>query len=204
MLMINLGGISVAFADSFGEVDDLPAMQGNSQFSFESQSNPLGELSEEEISGLLENYVDTCPTARHIFPGFHTHEIIGVTNTYMVNRDRGVIAETLERVPTTTHLSVEQTVSISNRWNVNIGFDKSLVVAELGFDVEATGTRGASFTVDIPEFALASITLYDVNKVSEFDVKTVYIQWGTIYSYTEYGEGWAEQWDHFGYTTKIY
>lgn len=136
----------------------------------------------------------------HFSPIMHIHQIYGITSTYAGQRNRGVVAETLSRIPTIGHLSYSMTRSVSNDYSVSIGFDKGLVDVTLGYDVSYSTTSVAEYMIDIPEYKLGSITLFDMYTVKLFDVGTIYYDPFSI----EYGTGWAEQWTNFGWAGDIY
>lgn len=174
---------------------------------YETASNPIGVLTQDEIAELQKNsdVCDSCPVPYHFSLTPHSHEITKITSRYRGEIDRGVVAEVTKRVNTSSVLTYEKSRSVSNSYDVSIGFDKGVVDAQMGYNVSYSTTATASYSVDVPANKLASINLYDMYDVTKFDAKTTYV-YDTIpitYSY-EYGTGWAQQWTNFGFSAKIW
>jgi len=185
-----------------------PATPVTSEVISESNYNPIGELTEDELKALEDSLLhgcNSCIANRHFSLIPHSHEITAITSTYVGQRDRGVVAQSVSRVPTTSQLIYERSRSVSNHWGASISFEKSVVTAEVGYNCEYSTTETASYVLDIPPLKLGSITLYDMYDVALFNCKTTWV-YDTIpitYQY-EYGTGWAEQWTHFGFGASIW
>ena len=195
-------------ANNYDIAVTLPAVPATSETISESNYNPIGDLAEDELKALQESLsygCNSCITNRHFSLVPHAHEITSITSTYVGQRNRGVVAQSINRVPTTSQLIYERSRSVSNAWNATISFEKSAVTAELGYNCEYSTTATASYVLDIPPYKLGSITLYDMYDVTLFNCKTTWI-YDTIpitYQY-EFGTGWSEQWTHFGFGASIW
>ena len=208
-MSLNLGTSALA-AGKNGSVKQYenPASPANGIISAFSNIEPIGSITDEEREALLKETsdgCDECDGSRHFSLVAHVHEVTSITSTYVGQRDRGVVAQTVAPVNTTTKLSYEMQRSVSNGWNASIAFEKDSVTAAVGFNVEYSTTGTASYSVDVPANKMASITLYDMYNVKLYDCKTTWV-YDTIpiqYGY-EYGTGWAEQWSHFGFSAKIW
>lgn len=171
----------------------------------ENEYNPLGTLSIDEREALLSSECTECIVPYHFSLIPHAHEITKITNFYHGEINRGVVAETTRRVNTTATLTYSKERSYSNSFNVSIGFEKGIVNGELGYDVSASDSSVAEYSVDVPVNKMASINLYDMYDVTEFDVKTTYVYDTIPITYTyEYGTGWAQQWTNFGFSSRIW
>ena len=208
-MSLNLGTSALA-AEKNGSVkqNENPASPTKAIISVFSNIEPIGSITDEERDALLKETLDGCDDcdgSRHFSLVGHVHEVTSITSTYDGQKNRGVVAETVERIPTTAKLAFEMQRSISNSWYTTIAFEKNSVTAAVGFNVEYSTTGIASYSVDVPINKLASITLYDMYNVKLYDCKTTWA-YDTIpvqFVY-EYGTGWAEQWSHFGYGAKIW
>ena len=171
----------------------------------ETAKTPIGNLTTAEKESLAKKPCDSCPTPYHFSIVPHSHEITKITKQYRAEVNRGVVAETTRRVDTTATLSYEKGRSVSNSYNISIGFEEDVVSSTLGYDVSFETNETASYSVDVPANKMASITLYDIYDASEFDVKTTYVYNTTPITYSyEYGDGWAQQWTNFGFSSKIW
>lgn len=192
--------MSVWAADS-----NLLKAEGVSGTVIETPSQPLGILSADESDMLMSSECTDCPEVYHFSTIPHSHEITRIRRQYHGEINRGIVAETTRRVNTTSTLSYERNRNISNSFDVSIGFDRNVISGTLGYNVSFSDSATASYSVDVPANMLASITLYDMYDVTEFDARTTYV-YNTVplsYSY-ENGSGWAQQWTNFGFSSRIW
>lgn len=212
MLFIGLGVNAFASeSNNFGECEkDMgPATPITSEDFYVSNYTPIGDLTEDELIALRESLSQGCNNClgnRHFSLTPHIHEITEITSTYVGERNRGVVVESLARVPTTSQLIYECERSVSNSWSASISFEKGAVTAELGYNCEYSTSAIASYVLDVPPNKLGSITLHDMYDVTLFNCCTTWIYnnvYPISYSY-EYGTGWSEQWTHFGYEGSIW
>jgi hypothetical protein len=189
---------TVAFAADSSPATPVTQFPGD-----ESEYNPIGELTDEECQELLATDTGVMPMHFNLLP--HLHDITSILSRYKGQRNRGVVAQTVQRVNTTSQLSYSKERSVSNSFSVSIGFEKSIVSGSLGYDVTFSTSDTASYTLDIPANKMGSITLYDMYDVTTFNARTTYILSSMPPSYGyEYGTGWAEQWTHFGFAGSIW
>ncbi len=172
----------------------------------ETEYAPLGQLTEDERESLLNKDPETSPQLHHFHLTPHLHEITSITNEYSGQRNRGVVAQTVSRVNTSAVLTYERSRGISNNFSVNIGFSDDIISGELGYDVTFEDSATASYAVNVDPNMMASITLYDMYDVTEFNVKTTYSHGAlpAVYFTYDYGTGWAEQWTHFGFSSRVW
>lgn len=171
----------------------------------ETENTPIGNLTEAEREQLVSKECDSCPTPYHFSLIGHVHEITQITNQYRGQASRGVVAETVGRVNTTTVLSYEKGRSVSNSYGVSISFGIEEINSTLGYDVTYETSETASYSVDVPANKMAAITLYDMYNVTCFNVKTTYVHNTIPIAYTyEYGDGWAQQWTNFGFSARVW
>ena len=171
----------------------------------ETVKTPIGNLTAVERAILSAKECDSCPVPYHFSALPHSHEITAITNRYRGQIDRGVVVETTARVNATTTLSYSRGRTISNSYNVSIAFDDDVISSTLGYNVTFESSALASYAIEVPPNKMASISLQDMYDVTEFNVKTTYV-YNTIpirYSY-EYGDGWAQQWTNFGFSSRVW
>ena len=186
-------------------VETIEKAQPANNVMVEIPGNPLGNLTESESNRLRMHDDEPDASLNHFLLTPHVHEITQITKQYHGEISRGVVAETTRRVNTKATLSYSKQRSVSNNFSVSIGFDKDVISSTLGYNVSKSSSETASYAVDVPANKLASITLYDMYDVSEFNVKTTYIYDSIPVTYTyEYGDGWAQQWTNFGFSSRIW
>lgn len=196
LLVISLAAPAYA-ADS---VPPAPAPMGIAA----DTKNPLGELDNVPVE---HGYCEECMQARHFSLIPHLHSVTAILNEYVGGYNRGVVAELLYPANTTSRLGYSKTRSVSNTYSVDISFSKSAVEAAVGYSVTFSDEMTASYELDVPSGYLASITLYDMYDVTEFEATTSYynnIDGVLYYSHSDVGEGWAAQWTHFAYSGKVW
>ncbi|MDR0418629.1 MAG: hypothetical protein LBH34_00240 [Prevotellaceae bacterium] len=185
-----------------------PAAPVTTMLAGEGEYSPIGDISEAERKAILADTLDGCDecvSKRHFSFTPHVHEITSITSRYVGQRSRGVVTQTVLPVKTTSQLVYENSRSVSNSWNVSIGFEKSAVTGALGYNVDYSTTATASYALDVPVNKMGAISLWDMYNVTTFNAKTtwIYDTVPTTYSY-DYGTGWAEQWTRFGFSGKIW
>ena len=164
---------------------------------------PLGSLTEEECEALLASSMDwcnECPTTRHFALATHTHSVTNITGTTTRLTTAKQVNRTRDRLPTDAVLDFSVAMTVGNSWSATIGFEKKVVSASVGYDVEASGTRTAGYSIKVPAGELALITLSEEYKVTYFDCMTTWYPdpiSGTRYD--EMGTGSSEQWVSFVY-----
>ncbi|MGX8698850.1 MAG: hypothetical protein ACSW8F_02845, partial [bacterium] len=146
-----------AFASAVNDNSDMaflfPAAPASSDIISDGNDKPIGNLSEDELKALqgsLSNGCNACFPNRHFSLTPHFHQITAITSTYVGQRNRGVVAQTADRIPTTSQLRYEKTRSVSNSWSTTISFEKSIVTAEVGYNCEYSSQETASYVLDIP------------------------------------------------------
>lgn len=199
--------VGLSFAISVNTTAASPAEKATKASTSVTQTakTPIGNLTRAERLKLLTKTRQTDVEPYHFSVIPHAHEITQITNQYRGEIDRGVVVETTRRVNTTAELSYEKSRSVSNAYGVSIDFDGDVISSELGYNVTYGTNETASYKIDVPANMMASITLYDMYDVTEFDVMTTFV-YNTIpitYSY-EYGTGWAQQWTNFGYSSSLW
>lgn len=188
---------SVAFA-----ADPSPATPVSQFSGDESEYDPIGKLSEEQRQELLHPIMPM-----HVSGVIHFHEITAITSQYRGERNRGIVAETHDRVNRPTHLTYSGARTVSNSYGVSISFEKGVVSLKVGYDVTYSTTETAGYILDLAENQMGSITLYDRYDVTKFNARTAYQTSSypnpLTYRY-EYGTGWSEEWTNFAFGATVW
>jgi len=169
-------------------------------------AKPLGMLTPEEIKALEEKIGIHCDeeddgSGKHFDLRWHAHYITLITNTYIGEAYRGIVAAGSNPYNSPVTLSYSQARGVSNSYNVSMGFDADVVSASVGYSVSYGTTVTASYSVNVPAYKYCQILLWDVYNVKEFYCKTEYYLL-PFYAVTgiDYGSGWASQWSNFRFS----